>query len=70
MKDLSRGKLFLEYILWPFTSTSTLLYTDHLLYGSLNQMGTNSKIDKDEKEIKSSKDLEGGIAKKATCLKF
>lgn len=33
-------------------------------------MGTNSKIDKDEKEIKSNKDFEGGIPKKATCLKF
>ena len=28
-------------------------------------MGTNSKIDNDEKEIKSSKDFEGGIPKKS-----
>ena len=32
-------------------------------------MGTNSKTDKEEKEIKSSKDFEGRIPKKAIYLK-
>ena len=47
-----------------------LYSTGHLFEGSLNQMGTNSKTDKEEKEIKSSKDFEGRIPKKTIYLKF